>query len=84
MGKLTKTTIYFCTLIVFSFYPVQVVSASVQGEKKTEEKQVLSRWSEDSIFKKEIIIGGSWSDEKGEVAGRNSVGVEMLKKFSKE
>jgi hypothetical protein len=34
------------------------------------------------LFKKEIILGGAWSDERSEIAGRNSVGFELLKKFS--
>ena len=29
-----------------------------------------------------IIIGGSYSDEKNEMAGKNSIGFEVLKKFS--
>ncbi|NIA02560.1 MAG: hypothetical protein GWP15_04190 [Nitrospirae bacterium] len=84
MEKSTKTAIYFYTLVVFGLCLVQAVSASVRGEKKTKERQFLSKWSGDSIFKKEIIIGGSWSDEKGEVGGKNSVGFEFLKKFSNE
>lgn len=82
--EVNKTIIYLCTLVIFNFYPVKIVGASTQGEEKTAEKDLLSRWSENSIFKTEIIIGGSWSDEKGEVGGKNSVGFEFLKKFSNE
>jgi len=41
-----------------------------------------SKFMENLIFKKEIILEGSWSDEKNELSGKNSIGFEVLKRFS--
>ena len=84
MGKMNRTITYLCALGIINFCPIGVAWSSTQGVKETEEKPLFSRWSEDSIFKKEIIIGGTWSDEKGEIGGKNSIGFEFLKKLSNE
>lgn len=84
MRKMCRTITYLCALGIINFCFIGVVWSSTQGVEKTEEKSLLSRWSEDSIFKREIILGGTWSDEKGEIGGRSSIGFEFLKKFSNE
>lgn len=56
----------------------------VNAEEEIEKKKDIffSKFKENLIFKKEIILGGSRSDEKSEVSGKNSIGFEILKKFS--
>ncbi|HEW79346.1 MAG TPA: hypothetical protein ENH34_05210 [Phycisphaerales bacterium] len=69
--------IYICILV--NLFGQGYVRAE---DEKVEESRFLSRYRENLIFKREIIIGGSYSDEKNEMAGKNSIGFEVLKKFS--
>jgi len=73
---------WLCTLGILGFHAVEAVESSTRSEREAGGGELFSTWSGDSIFKKEIIIGGSWSDERGEIGGKHSVGFEFLKKFS--
>lgn len=45
-------------------------------------EEVKKSLIENLVFKKEVILGGSWSQEKNKVAGQQSMGFEALKKLS--
>ena len=71
-------------IIIYSCITVGLFGQSyarAQNER-AEESRLFSMSREDLIFKREIIIGGSYSDEKNEMAGKNSIGFEVLKKLS--
>ncbi len=80
--KKNKVMIRLCALGILGFHAIEAVGSSTRSEREAGEGELFSMWSGDSIFKKEIIIGGSWSDERGEIGGKHSVGFEFLKKFS--
>ena len=63
----------------FSFCFTQV---KAEGTVEKEEHVFFSKLIEDLLFRKEVILGGSWSDERNQITGRNSIGFEVLKKFS--
>ncbi|MGR3293953.1 MAG: hypothetical protein ACUZ9M_08085 [Candidatus Scalindua sp.] len=63
----------------FSFCFTQV---EAEGTVEKEERVFFSKLRENLLFKKEVILGGSWSDERNQITGRNSIGFEVLKKFS--
>lgn len=46
------------------------------------EGQLLPRFKDTLIIRKELILGGAWSDERSKESGKNAVGFEVLKKFS--
>lgn len=56
--------------------------AKAEETVKKEENNFFSKLRENLLFKKEVIIGGSRSDERSEITGRNSIGFDLLKKFS--
>jgi hypothetical protein len=63
----------------FSFCFTQV---EAEGTVEKEEHVFFSKLIENLLFRKEVILGGSWSDERNQITGRNSIGFEVLKKFS--
>lgn len=63
----------------FSFCFTQV---KAEGTVEKEEHVFFSKLRENLLFRKEVILGGSWSDERNQITGRNSIGFEVLKKFS--
>ncbi|ODS34801.1 MAG: hypothetical protein SCARUB_00061 [Candidatus Scalindua rubra] len=79
-GKILLRLIVVCLFLVitFSFCFAQAKAEPVEREKIG----FFSKLRENLLFKKEVILGGSWSDERSQITGRNSIGFELLKKFS--
>lgn len=66
-------------IIIFIFSYTKIKAESVVGK---EEHGLFLKLRENLLFKKEIILSGSWSGEKKQIIGNNSVGFEVLKRFS--
>ena len=75
-----KIAICLWTTIVFTFCFADVREVAEAFEENR--GNFFLKFKENLIFKKEIVLGGSWSDEKSELAGKNSIGFEALKKMS--
>lgn len=69
----------FLLVITFSFC---FTKTEAEETLKNEKYSLFSKLKENLLFKKEAILGGFWSDERSQIAGRNSIGFELLKKFS--
>ncbi|HDZ77201.1 MAG TPA: hypothetical protein ENH41_03865 [Candidatus Omnitrophica bacterium] len=76
MGRIISCLLLL-TISTFCF-----VQAEAKESFKKNEDNFFSKFMENSILKKEVILGTSWSDEKSEVSLKNSLGFEVLKKFS--
>lgn len=54
-----------------------------EGEKTKGTGALFTKlFTENSVFKKEVILNGSWSDEKDKLAGKQSAGFEILKRLT--
>ncbi len=83
-GRLMMTSrqgrITVCLLVIM--LGLCITQAKAEETLKNEKYSFFSKLKENLLFKKEVILGGFWSDERSQIAGRNSIGFELLKKFS--
>tara|TARA_B100000315_G_scaffold24924_1_gene21598 strand:+ start:75 stop:1220 length:1146 start_codon:yes stop_codon:yes gene_type:complete len=69
-------------VLIISFVFLLTPTVQAEGTLKGKKNSFFSEIRENLLFKKEVILGGSWSDEKNQITGRNSIGFEILKKIS--
>lgn len=79
MLKRTIICLSWAIMTIFCF-----TLANAEEESKKTQDSFLSKFKENLVFKKEIILGGMWSQERDKLAGKQSVGFEVLKKLSGE
>jgi len=69
-------------LLVFTITTFGFSEAEAKENTANNNDNFISKFKENLIVKKEIILQSAWSDEKDEISNKNSLGFEVLKKFS--
>jgi len=69
-------------LLVFTITTFWFIQAEAREDVEKNKNNFFSKFKENLIVKKEIILESAWSDQKSDLSNKNSLGFEALKRFS--